>query len=226
MSNTENNTYLIAGSIIIAGLLIAVGVFMSDGSSEKTPDNNQDNGELTTEDLNIAPITENDHIKGELGADLTIVEYSDFQCPFCSRFHPTLQQVLTEYDGDVRWVYKHFPLTQIHPEALPSAEASECAAEQAGSEGFWAYADALFENQTSLGSDLYESLASDMGLNISQFRNCMEDHKYRDKVQADQTLGVKNGVTGTPGAFVNGQALKGAVPYEQVKALIEAELEN
>lgn len=94
-------------------------------------------------------ITEKDHIKGNANAKITLVEFSDFQCPFCRRFHPTAQQALDAYQGNVRWVYKHFPLDSIHPEARPAAEASECVAEQKGSEGFWQFADILFELQGS-----------------------------------------------------------------------------
>ncbi|MEK7510134.1 MAG: thioredoxin domain-containing protein [Patescibacteria group bacterium] len=95
-------------------------------------------------------VTENDHIRGSFNAPVTLVEFSDFQCPFCARFHPTVQQALQEYGDKVRWVYKHFPLDQIHPQATPAAEASECIAEQKGNEGFWEFADAVFENQDRL----------------------------------------------------------------------------
>lgn len=90
-------------------------------------------------------ITEKDHVKGNSNAQITLVEFSDFQCPFCKRFHPTVQQALAEYGDQIRWVYKHSPIDQIHPQARPAAEASECIAEQKGSEGFWQFADALFE---------------------------------------------------------------------------------
>ena len=93
-------------------------------------------------------ITENDHIRGNPDASITIVEFSDFQCPFCTRFHPTVKQALAEYGDQVRWVYKHFPLSQIHPEAISDAEASECIAEQKGGDGFWNFADALFASQS------------------------------------------------------------------------------
>lgn len=94
-------------------------------------------------------ITEKDHIRGNPNAQITIVEFSDFQCPFCRRFHPTVQQALAEYGDQIRWVYKHFPLDQLHPQARPAAEASECIAEQKGNDGFWQFADEVFKSQES-----------------------------------------------------------------------------
>jgi protein-disulfide isomerase len=92
----------------------------------------------------IVTITDKDYIRGNTNAPITIVEFSDFQCPFCKRFHPSLQQVVDEYKDQVRWVYKHFPIDQIHPQARPAAEAAECAGEQGGSKAFWEFSDALF----------------------------------------------------------------------------------
>lgn len=92
-------------------------------------------------------ITEKDHIRGNPNARITLVEYSDLQCPFCKRFHPTVQQALEEYGGQIRWVYKHYPIDQIHPQARPAGEAAECIGEQKGNEGFWQFVDAVFALQ-------------------------------------------------------------------------------
>jgi len=92
-------------------------------------------------------VAEDDHVQGNPSAPITLVEFSDFQCPFCKRFHPTVEQIFAEYGDQVKWVYKHFPLDQIHPQARPAAEASECIAEQKGEEGFWQFADAVFKAQ-------------------------------------------------------------------------------
>lgn len=94
-------------------------------------------------------VAEEDHIRGNPNAPITLVEFSDFECPFCRRFHPTVQQAMAEYGDQIRWVYKHFPLDQIHPQARPAAEASECIAEQKGDEGFWQFTDAIFKIQES-----------------------------------------------------------------------------
>jgi protein-disulfide isomerase len=170
----------------------------------------------------LAPVTADEHIQGDVNkAKVFLVEYSDFQCPFCSRHHPTLQKVMEDYGDQVAWVYRHFPLTSIHPQAEPAANASECASEQGK---FWEYADALFENQTSLSDDYYGELAGDLGLNVSKFNDCFENSKYQGEIDADAGTGRTAGVTGTPATFINGQAVSGAVPYSTFKQIIDAEL--
>jgi protein-disulfide isomerase len=170
----------------------------------------------------LAPVTEDDHIRGDYDAPITIVEYSDFECPFCSRFHPTLLQVMDEYGEDVRWIYRHFPLASIHPQATPAAEASECAAAQGGNDAFWAYSDRLFDNQTSLGRSFYVELAGDIGLSTGEFESCLDEGRFAQKVQDQYQSGLSAGVRGTPGTYINGQSIPGAVPYEQVKAVIDS----
>ena len=169
-------------------------------------------------------VTDQDHIRGNVNASVTIVEYSDFECPFCQRFHPTVLQALSDYPEDVRWVYRHFPLSNIHPQAQPAAEASECVAEQKGDEGFWSFVDAMFKNQSRLGSSYYREVAGEIGVNLAQFDSCVSSNKYADKVDSDYSSGIQIGVTGTPGSFVNGVPVLGAVPYAQLKAIIEAQM--
>ena len=171
-------------------------------------------------------IEESDHIRGNPSAPVTIVEFSDFQCPFCVRFHPTLQQILLDYSNDVRWVYKHFPLDSIHEQARPAAEASECAWEQKGNKGFWQFSDGLFENQSRLGESLYRELAQDLALDMDKFENCFSSRKYKDKVEADYQEGIELGVRGTPGSFINGELISGAVPYGTLKAVVEQAIAN
>lgn len=217
-------------SIIISALILAGTIAYTQnpqqisrsqtgiGSSISQGDQKQ---EGSTEKFTIG---DKDHIRGDSSAPVTIVEYSDFQCPFCSRFHPTVQQILADYPDQVRWVYKHFPLDQIHPQARPAAEASECVFEQKGNDGFWQFADGLFENQSRLGESLYKELAGDLSLNTDQFNDCVSSRKYKDKVEADYQEGIKAGVRGTPGSFVNGESIPGAVPYSTLKAAIDQAL--
>lgn len=167
------------------------------------------------------PIGNDDHIRGNAKAPVTLLEFSDLQCPFCGRFHPTVQQALKEYGDKVRWVYKHFPLDSIHPYARPLAEASECAAEQGK---FWEFVDADFAKQNEIGSAFAEKLASDLKLDMGKFKSCVSSRKYKDRVSEDYSAGLAAGVQGTPHTLVNGIELSGAVPYEQVKALIDAAL--
>ncbi|MDO8621823.1 MAG: DsbA family protein [bacterium] len=166
-------------------------------------------------------VSDSDHIRGSKDAKVTIVEWSDFQCPFCSRFHPSVVRAVQEYPGKVRWIYRHFPLDSIHPNARPSAEASECAAEQGK---FWEFADKLIERQPQLGPDLYKTLAKELGLNESKFNDCVSSRKYQQKVTDDEQAGLAVGVRGTPGSFVNGIEVPGAVPYEQLKSYIDQAL--
>jgi len=171
----------------------------------------------------LAPVTADEHIRGDIeNAKVVMVEYSDFECPFCSRHHPTMLDVMEEYEGDVAWVYRHMPLS-FHVEAVPSALASECAAEQGK---FWEYGDALFDNQSSLSEDYYYELAAEIGLNSGDFADCYESAKYEDDVNEDRATGAAAGATGTPATFVNGILVSGAVDFATLSGLIEQELEG
>lgn len=163
-------------------------------------------------------VTNADRIKGNKDAPITIIEFSDIECPFCARFHPTMQQAVADYPDKVRWVYKHFPLDSIHPYARKASEASECAGDQGK---FWEYLDKLFENQSQIKPAYLNQLAGEMGLNQSEFDSCLETGKFAGKVNDDYNDGLKAGVRGTPGNFINGQSIPGAVPYSQIKAMID-----
>src|SRR3989344_669154 len=165
-------------------------------------------------------ITSENHIRGNISAPITLVEFSDFECPFCERHTPTLEKILLDYKDKLRLVYKHYPLVSIHPNAQKAAEASECASEQGK---FWEYHDMLFANQKSgLSVDKFKSWAVQLGLSANQFNNCLDTSKYKSKVETDLAEGSSKGVTGTPGTFVNGELVEGAVPYDTFKAKIDA----
>ena len=165
--------------------------------------------------------TADEHIRGDLKkAKVVIVEYSDFECPFCERHHPSLLQAVEEYGDKIAWVYRHYPLS-FHPQAEPAANAAECASEQGK---FWEYADALFANQDKLAPTYYGELAGELGLNTSKFNDCFSAQKYASEVDADTASGVTAGVSGTPATFINGQLISGAVPYSTIKQVIDAEL--
>jgi protein-disulfide isomerase len=173
----------------------------------------------------VPVVTEDDHIQGDKNAPITIIEYTDYECPYCERFHLTMLQIMEEYDGVVRWVTRDFPLS-FHPNAESAAIASECAGEQ---DKFWEMGDALFENRTRLGEDLYIEIATELGLNLNEFTTCYESDEVRAEVQAEAAAGAKAGVTGTPGSFIidqNGNAtpIKGALPFETVSSAIDSML--
>lgn len=204
----------------VAGIAVAAPGSNNSGNTVKTA-NNPTPSQPTAQAGELAPVTKDDHVSGNTKAKVTIVEYSDFQCPFCERHHPTLQKVMDEYGDKVQWVYRHFPLTSIHPQAMPAALASECASEQGK---FWEYSDALFKNQESLSTEYYGTLAGELGLNQKKFDDCVSSKKYQSVVDGDIATGSAAGVNGTPATFINGQMISGAVPYESIKQVIDAEL--
>src|SRR5680860_957880 len=164
------------------------------------------------------PISEYDNIRGNIDDPITIVEYSDFQCPYCLRFHETMNKIMAEYSEDIRWVFKHFPLDNIHPLARKTAEASECEAEQGK---IWEFSDEVYSNQQAISEASLSTFANSAGLDVSKFDACVASGKYADKVEANYQEGLQFGISGTPGNFVNGKPLGGAVPYDNMKQIIE-----
>lgn len=171
-----------------------------------------------------------DYVRGDAKAPITMIEYSDIQCPYCSRFHATMLQVMDAYKGQVRWVFRHFPLTSIHPNAQKSAEAAECAGEQGK---FWELVDEMYANQTAgLAVEQVEGYAQKVGVkDMAKFKSCVASGKYASKIQADQAGGEASGVNGTPGTFVytksgQYQLIPGALPFETVKQVIDAALKS
>lgn len=158
--------------------------------------------------------------KGVADAKVTIVEFSDFQCPYCGRVGPTLARLLEEYPDDVRIVYKHLPLS-FHKQALPAAKAS-MAAERQGK--FWEFHDELFKNQRSLTDEKFMEIAKSLGLDTERFEKDYKSAEVATQVAQDMTEARRLGVTGTPGFFVNGRFLSGARPYESFKEMVDAAL--
>src|SRR3989338_9559269 len=222
--STDKNFYLPA-AILIAAFVIG-GSLVYSANMQKGGTGNTVNPPVIDGSRVEFTITEQDHIRGNPDAEVTLVEFSDLQCPFCRSFHPTVQQALEEYGDTIRWVYKHFPLDNIHPEARPAAEAAECVWKQKGDEGFWAFADKVFEEQDRIGSTLYLGVVESLGMDIAKYDTCVSQRTYEDKVEQDYQQGLRAGVTGTPGSYVNGIPVKGAVPYATLKATIEQALKE
>jgi len=160
-------------------------------------------------------------VRGNPGAPVTIVEFSDFQCMFCQRVQPTLQQLLKKYEGKVKLAFRDFPLREMHPRAEPAAEASRCAGEQGK---FWEYHDLLWTDLSKLDPAGLSGHAKTLSLDIAKFEACVAGGKYKADIEKDLRDGQKAGVSGTPGFFINGVFLAGAQPLPEFEKLIDAEL--
>lgn len=170
-------------------------------------------------------VTDKDYIRGDKNAEAVLVEYSDYECPFCKRFHLTMQQVMKDYGKKVAWVFRHYPL-QFHPKAQKSAEAAECAGELGGNTAFWKMTEAIFAKMPEMELAELPTIASQIGLNKSKFVGCLDSGKYADKIKEQQNGGSQAGISGTPGTAIVGKNGKrefigGALPVEAIKQLID-----
>lgn len=191
-----------------------------------------DNAPAATTVTEMPEITADDHVRGAAEPKVWLVEYSDFECPFCNKFHPTMTKVMEEYGDQVAWVYRHYPLS-FHPQAQISAEASECVAKAGGNDAFWSFTDSLYEAAAieggeALTKDKLIAAASKVGVNI---QSCLEDKSMAEEVTADFIGGRNAGISGTPGTIVvtkDGpqEIISGALPYTQVKTVIDKYLAN
>lgn len=228
LKTSIGTNYAIPGAIIIVGLLIAGTIVFSGNSSSGTQvaSHNSGNRIATSEPPQSFRLpNEDDHLLGNPDAEITIIEFSDFECPFCARLHPTLA-TLVESRDDVNWVYRHFPLSS-HSNAFGAAVASECAASLAGNEAFWAYGDALFENHRQLGPDIYTGIAASLGINGSEFESCLSSEDIRREVQADFAEIRNLGGSGTPYGIVvtaRGKLIpfSGALDINTLNSIVDA----
>jgi protein-disulfide isomerase len=175
-------------------------------------------------DIDMEALTDDDPWAGSRDAKVIIVEFSDFQCPFCSRALPTVRQIKETYGNSVLFVYRDFPLSSIHPQAEKAAEAAQCAYEQ---DKFWEYHDLLFERQSewaNVGVSKFKEYAADLGLDTDQFDGCLNSGKYANEVTSDLEAGQYLGVTGTPTFFINGKTIVGAQPFSVFQGIIDEEL--
>lgn len=162
--------------------------------------------------------------KGPAGALVTVVLFTEFQCPFCRRLATTLDKLHKEYPTQVRVVFRNLPLP-MHPRAFSAAESSLVVHGLKGDEGFWTYHDKLFQSQDDLSSAKLEDLAKEVGVDVKKYRKALAEHKYRSRVKSDLSLAEKLGVRGAPQMFINGKPLGGAQPYQKVKSVVERELQ-
>lgn len=229
----SSNEYMIPGAIVIAGIIIALAVVSTGASGAVQPAQQAQGGgvgnNVSPTATNVREISKQDHVFGPLDAKVTIIEYSDFECPFCQRIHPTLTRIVEEYQGEVNWVYRHFPLTSIHSQALSASIASECVAALGGNDAFWEFGTRMFENQRGLGQELYTTVATDLGVDESAFTECFEQEEFRGRVDLDRQNAIDSGGRGTPFNIVttnNGDTFpfSGALPYESIKQIVDQAL--
>jgi len=225
------STIILSCALIVTfggGSAIGIG---GGGSPLQDPSSapNQPGGSGAVGEQAIAPDLGDAPFLGNKRAKVTIVEYSDYECPFCARFYSeTLGKIKSEYvdTGKVKFVYKDYPITSIHAQAQKAAEAARCVGEQLGNEGYFAMHDKIFEGQSVLSVSSLKQWSREVGANGSQFDSCLDSDKYGAAVQADLSEGSSLGVSGTPTFFINDKMVVGAVPFEQLVSVIESELES
>jgi len=243
-SNSQSSSFFDGGSktlfytglfLGVAGTLIIVMAYMLTGGFTTTSAKTATNpiptvqqpvagddylppaGPVAAVDPNI------DHIIGSDNAKVTLIEYSDFECPFCSRHLPSVKQALADFPNDVRLVYRHYPLTAIHPSAQKAAEASECVANLAGNDAFWNFHDKVFAAQaTGLSAAVFKTIAGEIGVDQGAFDSCLDSGEMAALVAEHTATGNDAGVQGTPATFVNGSLISGAVPYATLRSAMEA----
>jgi protein-disulfide isomerase len=217
-------------AIVLAAVLIA-GAIVYTGSKNNGAKVQEGAGtEKQDTKVEVAPVTEKDHIRGNPNAPIMIVEYSDFECPFCKNFHETMNKIMTDYgaDGQVAWVYRSFPLQQLHPNAPKIAEAAECVASLGGNDAFWKFTDLVFgergvNDPTNIAK--LPEYAERAGVDKAKFSKCLADGTFKDVIAANIDAAIKTGARGTPHSFLivgNQQGvIDGAQPYATVKRMVD-----
>ena len=235
-SAAASQNVLIPIAIIIGFGMIAAAIFFSNGRATTQvamPNNEPENRVQPTDSgspENVAPVTEEDWIRGNPNAPIQIVEYSDYDCPFCKNFHDTMNQVMTEYGttGEVAWIYRHFPLAQLHPNAPRIAQAAECVGHLGGNEAFWTFSDLIFnERETNQATDMTRlaGYAATAGVDQAAYTECVTSDQYMADVEADFNNAVAVGGRGTPHSIIivgdQTGVINGAQPYSAVRQIIE-----
>lgn len=228
--NSFAQSLTIPAAIVVAGVLIAGAVLFSNKNNPRAAVAGNNPAAPITE-ASFKPIAAEDHILGSPSAPIVILEFSDTECPFCKNFHATMHRIIDEYgkNGQVAWVYRHFPLDAIHPKTRKEAEATECAAELGGTVKFWEYIDRVFEltpSNDGLDPKFLPQIADSIGLDKNAFVQCLESGRHAQTVEAQYQDALASGGEGTPHNFIiagdNILPLYGAQPYASVKSAIDA----
>jgi protein-disulfide isomerase len=236
-SPSPQNSNAIPLAIVAAGVLVAGAVLYSAGGltlGKNTPAAAPVAATPASE--RVRPVDASDHILGSPNAKITIIEFSDTECPFCKDFHAVLHQAMNTYgkNGDVAWVYRHFPIPPLHPKAQREAEATECAAELGGNTAFWAYLDGIFQitpSNNGLDPNLLPEIAKKIGLDVTRFNECLASGRYTKRVLADAANAAETGGEGTPHSIIvtkDGHyfPILGFVPFDTLDRTITIILQN
>jgi Protein-disulfide isomerase len=226
---SKSSSILVPIAIILAGAMVAVAVYFTGGGPVKNPNQAEE------EKIVLTPVSAEDHILGNPLAEVVVVEYSDFECPFCKVFHNTMHQIVSEYGDKVAWVFRHMPIPELHAKAKKEAEASECAAEQGGNTIFWKYADKIFEitkGNDSLDPSELPKIALGLGLDVEKFNSCLSSGKYTQVIENSIKQADKDGIPkGTPYSIIISKdgkqiPIRGAAPIEEMRIRISEALAN
>ena len=226
------------GIIFIIGFFILLGIMLNDkygndnGSNTNTNTNTNNPGDTTATTMEVKPIDDNDSIRGNKNAKVSVITFTDINCPFCLRLHTTMNQILDTYSDDIKWTYRHFPIPSLsgHAESPKQAEAAECVAELGGNDKFWSFMERMFTEKTPVAN--LANMVSGMGINSVAFQECLDSGKYTAKIQSDTQqaqiagrVGCPQGL-GTPFSIIlaGDQQIPicGALPYESLSSAIDS----
>ncbi len=213
-------------AIVVAGVVIAAALYFALGNKAQAPSAEQREQEVS--EINIRPIQENDLVKGNRNADLVIVEFSDTECPFCKRFHEVMNKLIDAKGDKIAWVYRHFPLDQLHAKARTESEAVACAVKIGGPDKGFKYLDRLMEltpSNDGLDLKLLPEFAKYADIDVQAFNKCLENRETKDWVEKDYQEAIASGGRGTPHNIIiykdQKMAVPGALPYEQMEKLVD-----
>lgn len=231
----------IAATALVGALVILPKAYSSDskktaGTTTTTTTTPTPTDTAPQKFNDVKPVSDDDYIRGNKNAKLTLIEYSDYECPFCKSFHPTMLQVMDEYKDDIRWVYRHFPLS-FHVNAPKQAEAALCIGKLDGAEKFWDFTDKIFERTAAGGTGFALTdlgpLAKEIGVDQTKFQTCLDSGEMAARVAAETADGTTGGVSGTPSTLLVDTAtgktiagIPGAYPLAQVKTAIDDALKS
>ncbi len=227
---SQSSALAVPLAIVFGFGLIAIAIYFTGANNTPAPVVAEGGDNVPAAETRIKPVDADDYIKGNPNAPILIVEYSDYDCPFCKNFHETMNQIMNEYgvSGKVAWVYRQFPIAQLHPNAPRISEAALCVGEVAGNDAFWKFSDLIFEERDineATNITRIPEYAVTAGADRQAFQACLDSGSQRKVVEASFAEGAAVGIKGTPNSFVlvgNQQAaIEGAQPYEVVKQIVE-----